>query len=115
MKQGFFRAAIKWFVLPLICTGVMRAHAQAEDIVWTGLSNTTFSGTTLQKTGGCDGCLDAGAISQQQLDSGDGYVEITVSETHLVRYISLCPLGRNLVSSTEMPFSIRIVSGYAEV
>jgi hypothetical protein len=115
MKQGFLGASIKWFVLLLACAGAMHAQAQTEDLVWTGLANTTVSGTTLQKTGGCDGCLDAGAISQQQLASGDGYVEITVSETHLVRYFGLSPEGRNLIGPTEIPFAIRIVSGYGEV
>src|SRR5205085_1315872 len=35
----------------------------------------------LEKTSGCDGCLDAGASSQDQISTGDGYVEFTVGET----------------------------------
>ena len=35
----------------------------------------------LQKSGGCDGCPDSGGNSQQTLTAGDGYVEITATET----------------------------------
>ncbi|HEY9420514.1 MAG TPA: hypothetical protein VIW92_03795, partial [Thermoanaerobaculia bacterium] len=49
----------------------------SESVIWTSLVNATASGGTLQKTGGCDGCPDAGAISQQQIASGDGAVLFT--------------------------------------
>ena len=59
------------------------AHAADELIVWANLVNATVDpdGTVLRKTGGCDGCADAGATSHQQLTAGDGYVEFTVGET----------------------------------
>jgi hypothetical protein len=55
--------------------------AAGTNVTWTNLVNATVNGTVLQKTGGCDGCDDAGATSQQELASGDGYVEFTVGET----------------------------------
>lgn len=49
-------------------------------VTWTGLVNAATIGPAnngLQKTGGCNGCADAGAYSVQTLASGDGYVEFT--------------------------------------
>jgi hypothetical protein len=54
--------------------------AQGMSVTWSDLVNVTAQGTILQKTGGCDGCDDAGAISQQELSAGDGYIEFTVGE-----------------------------------
>jgi hypothetical protein len=86
----------------------------AENVVWTSLVNVTASGNSLQKTSGCDGCADAGSLSQQQISSGSGYLEFTVSETNLVRFIGLNNNSTG-TSPTEIPFAFKIVSGYAEV
>jgi len=85
-----------------------------QNVVWTGTVNVTATGNSLKKTGGCDGCEDAGAVSEQQIGSGNGYMEFTVSETDLVRYIGLT--NNNTGTSTgEIPFAFKLVSGYAEV
>src|SRR6266446_5749855 len=55
------------------------AYAQSSSVVWTNKVNVTATGGTLQKTGGCDGCFDAGAVSQQQMTSSGGYIEFSVS------------------------------------
>ena len=53
-------------------------HAQSADAVqWVNTVFATPSGSTIQKTGGCGTCSDAGATSAQSLASGDGYVEFT--------------------------------------
>jgi len=39
-------------------------------------------GSDLQKTGGCQGCNDAGALSRQMIRSGDGFAEFTVGEAN---------------------------------
>jgi endonuclease/exonuclease/phosphatase family metal-dependent hydrolase len=39
-------------------------------ITWINPVNATASGATLKKTGGCSGCYDAGAVSQQTMSSG---------------------------------------------
>jgi hypothetical protein len=67
-------------LLPVL--GTRGAHADAQAVVWTSLVNVSIdnTGSILQKTGGCDGCDDAGAASQQELTAGDGYVEFTVGE-----------------------------------
>ena len=54
--------------------------AESQSVVWTNLVNAAVSGATLQKTGGCDGCDDAGATSQQTITQGDAFIEFTVGE-----------------------------------
>src|SRR5882724_10871113 len=62
-------------------------HTQAttEGVFWTSTVNVTATGNSIQKTGGCDGCADAGAVSLQSIASGDGYVEFTASELTTAR------------------------------
>src|ERR1044072_8907020 len=69
-------------VFALICGAFCSVAAQVQNITWTNKVNVTSSGGTLQKTSGCDGCYDAGAISQQQLTSTGGYVEFSPSVGH---------------------------------
>jgi hypothetical protein len=90
------------------------ASSGPQKVVWTNLVNLTATGNSLQKTGGCDGCEDAGAISQEQIGSGDGYLEFTVSETNLIRFVGLNNNSAG-TSSAEIPFAFKLSSGYAEV
>ncbi|HTM11099.1 MAG TPA: Ig-like domain-containing protein [Verrucomicrobiae bacterium] len=81
--------------------------ASVQNVVWTSLINTTASGNSLQKTGGCDGCEDAGAASQQQILSGDGYVEFTASESNTNRTIGLSN-GNPGVTRGEIAFGLQM-------
>jgi hypothetical protein len=63
------------------------------------------------KTGGCGGCGDSGAVSQQRIDAG-GYVEFTASETGSLRSIGL---GESTTDPGSMLFSIRLQGITAEV
>ena len=56
-------------------------------VVWTNLIGATANGNSLQKMSGCDGCPDAGAVSEQQIRTGSGYMELTASETNTLRAI----------------------------
>ena len=58
-------------------------------ISWTSVVNCTTSGASLQKTSGRDDTPDAGGISQQAINSGDGYVEFTATETNKERWCGL--------------------------
>src|SRR5689334_18511542 len=53
-----------------------------QPVSWTGLVNVTASGNTITKTGGLSGQWDAGAISVQQIFSGDGYAQASIVETN---------------------------------
>ena len=81
---------------------------------WASLVNVSTSADTLQKTGGCDGCQDAGAVSQQQIAAGNGYLEFTVMNRNLVRYVGLNDISTG-TGSAEIPFAFKLSGGYAEV
>ena len=75
------------------------------------LVNATASGNSVMKTGGCAGCADSGAVSQQRIGSS-GYVEFTASETGTLRAIGL---GEAPTDPGSMLFSVRLQGSAAEV
>ena len=75
------------------------------------LVNASASGNSVTKTGGCGGCADSGAVSQQKIDAS-GYVEFTASETGPLRAIGL---GEAPTDPGRMLFSIRLQGSTAEV
>src|SRR5439155_19813024 len=82
---------------------------------WTNLVNVTATANSIQKTGGCDGCADAGATSQQQIASGDAYFEITLPDTTNSLTLALTS-GVAAYSNDSMPFTIQTNgTGIAEV
>lgn len=64
----------------IIVSSFGAVNAAERYVDWTNQVNVTARGNTLQKTGGCQGCDDAGAVSRQMIRAGDGYVEFTVAE-----------------------------------
>jgi hypothetical protein len=87
----------------------------SASVAWTGLANLTATGGSLQKTGGCDGCEDATAVSQQQLTSGaSGYLEFTAAETNTLRSAGLRQAGAS-TGYANMAYAIRLQSGTATV
>jgi hypothetical protein len=52
------------------------AHGAEAFVDWINRVNVTFTGDTLTKTAGCNGCDDAGAVSRQAIWR-DGYVEFS--------------------------------------
>jgi hypothetical protein len=91
------------------------SYPMATPVAWTALVNLTASGSSLQKTGGCDGCEDATALSQQQLASGaSGYLEFTATETNTLRTAGLTLVGAG-TGYANMSYAIRLQSGSAEV
>jgi len=71
-------------------------------------------GSNLMKSGGCGGCADSGAVSAQQIKSGDGYVEFSVPEAGTLRYIGLST-GNSGTDPGEIKFALRLQGGVAEV
>jgi hypothetical protein len=66
-----------------------QSTAAAQSVTWTNLVNVTADGNSVTKTKGCDGCNDAGAISQQQITAGDGYTQFTAGATGPLRIAGL--------------------------
>ena len=85
-----------------------------ELIRWVNAVNVSASGGTLQKTGGCSGCADAGAASEQQVLSGDGGMQFTATDATSLRFIGLTA-GAASHNPSEMQFALRLQSGVAEV
>ncbi len=90
------------------------AGSSVQNVVWINLVNATASGNSLLKTSGCDGCQDAGAASQQQIPSGDGYFEFTAPETTTLRFAGLSH-GNIGTTAAEILFAIRLQTGYVDV
>jgi hypothetical protein len=81
-----------------------------QNVIWTNGVNVSVNGNSLQKTGGCGGCTDAGAVSQQQITSGNGYVEFTASETTTQRALGLST-GNSNNARSEIDFAIMLWQG----
>jgi hypothetical protein len=82
-------------------------------VSWTSDANVAVNGNSLVKTGGCGGCPDAGAVSAQQISSGDGYVEFSGAGDGL-RFIGLSN-GNGSTDPSEIKFGFRLQGGTAEV
>lgn len=85
----------------------------SEPVRWINTVNVSVSGSSLQKTGGCSGCADAGASSEQRISSGDGGVQVTVNEAHSLRMFGLTDQPTHQPAS--MKFALRLQGGVAEV
>lgn len=64
-----------------ILAWIPAAQGAERNVDWINRVNVTVSGDTLQKTGGCNGCGDAGAVSRQAIWRDGGYVEFSPGET----------------------------------
>jgi hypothetical protein len=72
-------------------TAVSGGGGPVQNVAWIpqGFATVSPDGLTVQKTGGCNGCTDAGGISQQQISAGDGYFEFTRSNDADYRQIGV--------------------------
>lgn len=80
---------------------------------WMSLINVTANGSSLQKTGGCSGCPDGTAVSQQQISS-NGAVEFVASENSSLRFVGLSSGGIGTAAG-DLTFAVRLQGGVAEV
>jgi hypothetical protein len=86
-----------------------------QNVVWTNAVNCTATGNSLRKTSGRDDTPDAAGTSQQQIASGDGYVEFTAGETGKIRFCGLShsPAGTDFYA---IDFAIKLTEiGVAEI
>jgi endonuclease/exonuclease/phosphatase family metal-dependent hydrolase len=86
------------------------AHAQtASPVIWNGLVNVIPIGPNnngLQKNGGCGGCQDAGAFSQQSITL-NGYLEFTAPATTAEIYVGFTT-GDGSGLSGSFPWTIHL-------
>jgi hypothetical protein len=81
---------------------------------WTNGVNVSASDNTLVKTGGCGGCADAGASSEQRLASGDGGLFFRATDPGPLRFVGLT-WGEPTHQPTHIKFALRVQGGVAEV
>ena len=85
----------------------------SEPVVWTSAVGVTVSGNSLTKTA-TTAWGNAGAVSTQQIVSGDGYVELTASETSTYRMIGLSK-GNTNASYEDIDFAMYLAQGQLRV
>ena len=78
-------------------------------VVWTSAVGVTVTGNSLTKTA-ATGWGNAGAVSTQQIASGDGYVEFTASETTTYRMLGLSN-GNTNASYEDIDFALYEATG----
>ena len=92
---------------------VLSAADQAVE--WTSIVNASIINSSLQKSNGCDGCQDAGGVSQQALIQGDGYVEFTVGEANTM-WAAGFSYGNTDTTYADIDFAFRFNgAGWADV
>jgi hypothetical protein len=93
---------------------VVTVSNNRANVLWSQVVNATATGASLAKTGGCDGCADAGAISAQTI-AADGYVEFSATETRSLRIVGL---GKTVTGTPATPIKFAFAlrpGGIAEV
>jgi hypothetical protein len=80
---------------------------------WGSLLNVEASASAIKKVSGCDGCPDAGAVSEQSIASGNGYVEFSIGSSGM-QFVGL-NTSSTLTPGMSLPFSLRLNGIYAEV
>jgi hypothetical protein len=82
-------------------------------VTWgTAVNATVVAGGGLKKTGGCNGCPDAGGASQQRLPSGRGYVEFKGASGFYFVGLDTETTPR---PGTQLAYALRMKDGVAEV
>ena len=79
-----------------------------EPVVWTALVGVSASGNSLTKTSASG--INSGAVSTQQIASGNGYVELTASETNTYRMFGLSN-GNTDASYQDIDFGLDLAPG----
>ena len=80
-----------------------------QPVVWTSAVGATVSANSLTKTA-ATAWGNSGAVSTQQITSGDGFVEVTASETTTARMFGLSN-GNSNASYTDIDFAAYLAAG----
>ena len=80
---------------------------------WMSLMNVVENAVTLTKNGGCSGCPDGTAVSNQQI-TGSGALQFSTDDSSTLRFVGLAASGIGTTPS-DITFAIRLQAGTAEV
>jgi hypothetical protein len=95
-------------------SGSISGSGTPTNVAWSNPVNVAASGNSITKTSGCDGCYNAGAVSQQQITGGSGYAQFTADASGLLRVAGLTP-SFSLANPASIAFGIRLQGNFAEV
>jgi len=87
-------------------TAAGRGIGKERQVMWTNIVNATLTGTTIEKTSGCEWC-EATAVSAQLLSSGNGYLEVPTLQMDKNGWIGLMRSDR-LASVANIDYAIGI-------
>ena len=79
---------------------------------WMSLMNVVENGVTLTKNGGCSGCPDGTAVSNQQI-TGSGALQFSTDDSSTLRFVGLAASGIG-TTPADITFAIRLQGGTAE-
>lgn len=89
--------------------------SSTQNVTWASVVNCAVSGNSLQKNAGRDDESDGGAVSQQQIVYGDGYVQFTAGVTDKIRFCGLTHSASG-TAYAAIDFAIKLTEfGVAEV
>jgi hypothetical protein len=92
---------------------LVRGDRTNAPVAWTGLINLAAVNGGVQKTGGCDGCPDASAVSIETIQ-GSGLLEWTAPEVQTLRMVGISD-NPTMTNPGDIAFAIRLQAGIAEV
>jgi RHS repeat-associated protein len=84
--------------------------ANFENVNWTNVLGVSASGNNLTKTAGSTDWYNAHASSTQAINSGDGYVEFTASETTTNRMLGLGQFGTGYFTYSNIRYAIYLAA-----
>jgi RHS repeat-associated protein len=90
-------------------SGAAAALPGIQSVSWQNVVGASVAGNSLTKTAGT-GWGNAGASSAQSITAGDGYMELTVSDTTTYRFCGLSN-GNSNADYTDVDFAIHPVPG----
>ena len=94
----------------LLVTAEPAAATQGtQNVTWTNAVGVSVNGNNLTKTT-ADNWANSGASSSQAIVSGDGYVEVTATETNTFRMVGLSN-GDSNQDYTDIDFAVYLASG----
>jgi hypothetical protein len=105
------RAAVAAVMLLVVC---IPGFAQSQESIWRTPVNAIAGPNSLAKTGGCDGCYDAGAASKVEVESGDAYVDFRFPDTNGLSRAGFAH-SFNVYDGHSQEFAIRVQGSFAEV
>ena len=97
----------------IVRTGSTVGTGTLENVVWVDTRNVTVTASSLRKSGGCDGCTDAGGGSAQAIASGDGFIQFTAT-TGPMGYFGF-RRGATTFNGSQLQFALAFQDTYVTV